>query len=159
MYLAFLILCIYPCLGQKAVSKSEIIPAKSLIGTWQYSTKKVGAGLRENFRFLNNGHFIYCFEPTGNQKFSEIKGTYKILGDELHLIIDSYIEIMGGTVVSGGFGSSLDLFEIYNSTPKHIVLKKPTGLDPLFFSKYDIKDGSIMINSKKFFKISSKIIK
>lgn len=138
----------------QSTTKPGILNKSFLVGRWQYSTRIVGSGFLENFEFFANGNFVYVFDPvSGNQKFTEMKGKYRVENDQLILRMTSYTIIEGGEIVTGGFGTSFDLFETYKATPKKVVLKTPVDLDPLFFSEFDKKERSVLINAKRFFKL------
>ena len=144
------------CAAQEAKRDSTNVKAKDLIGVWLNIKEKNNEGQQESFRFLVDKHFTYFFPSSVNRKFATIKGTYAIANNEIRLKMTSYIEVTGGKIVTGGFGASSDLFEINKSLSKEIFLKNAVDLDPLFLSKFNIKKGVIMINSKSFVRVLDK---
>lgn len=151
LYIGILIIIsAFKGVAQEAKNNNTEINTDKLVGTWQCSEKDSD----EKFQFLTNNKFIYLFPSDVNRKFIKMTGIYKIIKEELHLKMISYVEIIGGEIVTGGYGASIDLFEVYKGVPKEVVLKKGIELDPLFLSKFDFKKGSVTINSKTFSRIS-----
>lgn len=135
-------------------------PKEFLVGIWQVSTPTVGAGLLENIKLFKDGKFLYTFDPTtDNRKIISLSGTYRVNKEELFFKVTHLIESIGGNVVAGAVGSDLDLFVVEKAIFRERRIVPPVELDPLFISKIEIKSKSMMINNKRFFKVSSDVNK
>jgi len=142
--------------GQVVKKKIAPLSKELLIGVWQFSSSKVGAGLLENFKFFKDGAFIYSFDPVSeNKKLVNIKGMFRVHKNELYLKISSLTEAVGGNVVSGAVGTDLDVFVIDKAVVKERKVSPSNELDALFITVLDEKGRSLMINNKKFFKLTS----
>ncbi|WP_131539560.1 hypothetical protein [Pedobacter nototheniae] len=154
----FLFQGIYISFAQTA--SNTVMPKDFLVGIWQVSTPKVGAGLLENIKLFKDGKFIYTFDPvTDNRKIISLKGTFRTNKNQLFFKITHLTESIGGDIVAGAVGTDLDLFVVDKAIPKERQIGSPIELDPLFISKIDIKSKSMMINNKRFFKLSSDVNK
>ena len=77
------------------VSNGQNVSKDYLVGVWQFSTPRTGAGLLENFNFFKDGSFIYTFNPVDeNNRFINLKGTFRIAKNELYLKIISLKELL-----------------------------------------------------------------
>lgn len=138
------------------ISNGQIVSKDYLVGVWQLSTPRTGAGLLENFKFFKDGSFVYTFDPLSeNKRFITLKGTFRITKNELYFKIRSSTEVVGGDVFSGGVGADEDLFVIGGYTLREKKVDKPKELDPLFIMENNLKTKSIKINNKSFYKLTS----
>lgn len=142
--------------GQVASKTNDSVSKDDLVGVWQFSSPKIGGGVLESFKFFKDGRFVYTFDPvTDNKKIVSMKGTFRIDKNKLCLKVSSLTEVVGGDIVSGAMGTDLDLFVVDKAIIKERKISLPNELDALFITAIDVKGKSLMINNKKFFKLTS----
>jgi len=104
---------------------------QKLIGLWQIDSPKTGDALLANYRFFPNGTFKYTLNGYDDQgRIAQARGTYRLRGDTLVIVIRSRIERVGGDLVQGGMGVDQD--EIVLDGGKNIEVKQK-NIEPIKF--------------------------
>lgn len=102
--------------------------SNNFVGTWQINSGIVGSALHENYRFYENGNFIYNFDSYDDAKrIISVSGTYMVNSDTLVFKIIQRTEIIGGIIIKGSegyqngwvlFGGEIKTFIQENSIPE-----------------------------------------
>jgi hypothetical protein len=107
------------------------IKKHSIIGVWQVGTSQMADAWLANYRFFKNGKFKYTFNEYDDRgRIRQAKGSYKLKGDTLILIITSRIEEVGGDLVEGSPGFQQE--ELVLEDTKSIEVKQKK-IDPIEF--------------------------
>ncbi|WP_295666988.1 hypothetical protein [uncultured Mucilaginibacter sp.] len=108
-----------------------------------------------NYRFFPNGTFKYTLNAYDDRgRIAQARGTYKLKGDTLTIVIKSRIERVGGELVQGGEGVDQD--EIVLEGGKNIEVKQK-NLTPIVFLIEWLKSKGgkgFKIQNNKYFQIS-----
>jgi hypothetical protein len=116
----------------------------SIIGVWQVGTAQMADAWLANYRFYKNGTFKYTLNEYDDlSRIRQAKGTFKLKGDTLTLIIKSRIEEVGGDLVQGSPGFQAEELVLddtktvavkqKNVEPIHFVLEWHTGKSSISF--------------------------
>jgi hypothetical protein len=134
----------------------QVITQDSLIGIWQADNNLLAAGLADNYQFFKDNTFKYNFNSMSCalRRLWSILGNYKLINNELILTITSTFESVGGHIEAGGTEEGENGFVLVGDEIKIIIQKEPSILHFLL-NKNDIKENSLEINFRKFFKLSS----
>lgn len=104
----------------------------NIIGLWQADSPVTGDALLANYRFFPNGTFKYTFSAYDDHgRIGQARGTYKLEGNTLIIVIRSRIERIGGDLVQGSAGFQKD--EIVLEGGKNIEVKQK-NVTPINFS-------------------------
>ena len=134
----------------------QVISQDSLIGIWQADNNLLAAGLADNYQFFKDNTFKYNFNSMscGLRRLWSILGNYKLMNNELILTINSTFESVGGHIEAGGIEEGEKGFVIVGDEMK-IIDQKETSILHLLLNGYDIKDNSLEIDFRKFYKLNS----
>ena len=134
----------------------QVISQDSLIGIWQADNNLLAAGLADNYQFFKDNTFKYNFNSMscGLRRLWSILGYYKLTNNELILTINSTFESVGGHIEAGGTEEGEKGFVIVGDEMK-IIDQKETSILHLLLNGYDIKDNSLEIDFRKFYKLNS----
>jgi hypothetical protein len=112
-----------------------------IIGLWQVDSPQTGDALLANYRFFTNGTFKYTLNAYDDRgRIAQAKGTYKLKGDTLTIVIRSRIERVGGELVGGSLGFQQD--EIVLEGGKNIEVKQKDITPIEFLIKWFRDKGS-----------------
>jgi hypothetical protein len=149
---------IAPIVFLLAISTVVIAQVKkhNIIGLWQVDSPQTGDALLANYRFFPNGTFKYTLNAYDDRgRIAQARGTYKLKGDTLTIIIKSRIERVGGELVGGSMGFQQE--EIVLEGGKNIEVKQK-DLTPIvllidWFNSKGVKGFKVQNN--KYFQISA----
>jgi hypothetical protein len=128
----------------------------NIIGLWQVDSPQTGDALLANYRFFPNGTFKYTLNSYDDRgRIAQARGTYKLKGDTLTIIIKSRIERVGGELVGGSEGFQQD--EIVLDGGKNVEVKQKDVTPIIFLIEwFKSKDGKgFKIQNNKYFQIST----
>jgi len=132
------------------------ITSEKLVGTWQLNNSQVASALHENYRFFQDGSFVYYFDSYNDSKrIISISGTYKILKNVIEFKILSRKEIVGGRIVkaSEGFQNG---WVLVDGIVKDVE-QPESEVETCSISTSDSTDNTqlcIKINNDKYFRVS-----
>jgi hypothetical protein len=143
------------CLAQQK-KDTTLLTRDSLVGVWQRDTKRVGNGLRQNFRFYADSTFVLHFY-NGDEDLRVIwslKGRYRLVKDKLYLTIVYRTVIDGGRIESSGSNEDYYNFMMAGGIVKDIREKEIKEMPyPLHIKQND--KGYIEIGNEDYYKISN----
>jgi hypothetical protein len=139
-----------------AQNNKQVISQDSLIGIWQADNNLLAAGLADNYQFFKDNTFKFNFNSMscGLRRLWSILGNYKLINNELILTVTSTLESVGGHIEAGGTEEGENGFMLVGDEIK-IINQKEASILYLLLNKNDIKENSLEINYRKFFKLSS----
>jgi hypothetical protein len=132
--------------AEKYLSKQE------LAGIWQRYDSLVGSGIGQNFHFKENNTFVLNLgsDEDDARDITQLKGTYRLVKNEIYFTIKSRTVIDGNIVLSDG-GISLNLFDIHGKgreIPEKTPKEFSVPCDITFLSQKHIK-----INAVSYYKV------
>jgi hypothetical protein len=121
-----------------------------LIGVWQVDNPQTGDAWLSNYRFFKDGNFKYTFNQYDDRgRILAAKGSYKLKGDSLILIIKTRTERIGGDLVAGGEGFQQDelVLEGGKSVEVRQKITEPIILIINWFNKKGVKGFKVQNNT------------
>lgn len=143
-----------------AQSLNDNITPKELVGLWQLNSATVGSGLNKNFRFYNDGKFLFTFGGSDyDGRLLNIGGHYKIDSNNLYFSVEYRTEVLGGKIAPGLDGVLGAEFVILDGETRVTKQAPSTENYPFRLTRCDDKPTKTMqcvkIEYKKYYKLSS----
>jgi len=139
-----------------AANGTAQVKKHNIIGLWQVRTKQISDTFLDNYRFFPNGTFKYTLNGYDDRgRIAQARGTYKLKGDTLTLVIKSRIERVGGDLVQGSMGFQQD--EIVLDGGKNIEVKQKDQTPIILVVEwFNSKAGKgFKIQNNKYFQVSA----
>jgi len=123
------ILIIFSILIMKSIGSTQT-KKHNIIGVWQVYSPTIGSAWNAHYRFFKNGTFKYSFSQYDNRgRIEAAKGSFRLHGDTLTLIIKTRIERVGGDLVGGGMGFQQDELVLDGTQDIEVKQKNTNPID------------------------------
>lgn len=135
------------------VYSATVFCQPKIVGTWQENDTLVAAGLKDTYRFFDNGNFEFWVSTFNYlSKLQKLNGQYKIESDIIVLNVKNIVEIVDGELSFGDESTDYNNWTFINSR----ILSKNLIKPKIFKVKFDHfeKSNIIKIDYKEFYKIS-----
>ena len=122
----------------------------NIVGVWQVDSPTMADAWLANYRFHANGTFKYTFNQYDDRgRIAAAKGSFRVHGDTLTLIIKTRIERTGGDLVGGSEGFQQN--ELVLDGTKNIEVKQkntsPIDIHIEWFTKNGVKGFKLQNNT------------
>jgi hypothetical protein len=163
---AILLIISFYCISLICFSQQRIdsnFNKVDLIGVWQSKSQKVASALKANFRFFNDGRFVYTTDQFDDlNPLKAVNGFFKVGDARLFLRITDYKILSDFQIVESNPGFQFGSFDLDGGNFK-VVRQNDTSYSTHSIEMPKIQNKknttTVIIDNIKYFKVSSDPLK